>query len=646
MPSASKIILAALLLTLSCWADPFEQIQKLKLSNGLEVSWLPMPSSPTASIELYLEAGSSFENPSQKGLALLTWLSSFQRERGQDLLSELAGQDAQVTWEVTPGYSYLQAHLPSHRGTWFLNELAHIFSEVSYSAPSVERAKNFVQKALNKKRNILFLAQSAHQLWNGPDFFTTEFSYVKQNFPFNLNTSLHELSVEKFFKTYYSPDKTTLFIAGSFKKNALFNFIEETFEPIEHSPLEESIQRKPFTFREKPYQRSHVTSTDTELELGSKIFQFSPHEELVTQIYFQDLKTRWSEKLSAELGKTTQVKTTFNLTPEGMGLATVQLPLPPKDYSRLKERYEKLYQEETTGSGLTDGDVLKSLARAKSSMFSSNGYSESALKLLRDYTFFQKRHKTTSSPLEILNQIDIFTFREALKKTRLPKNQYRITQEPPMFFSWEKILLLFLITFGTTWLTKMLWLKPFQSTQIRYVRRIHYSHPLSVLFFLTYVSLLLVMGYLLLQVENVFRHWSLMQSTYLLSDYFRSCLWLSLGMLFTRTFLCAFPRKIYVTENEIILKSLSYYSVKIPFSVIQEIALCRPWHLWTNKLWKARLRIFHLSPWKKGVLLKLSTGDSFYFGFQDPQLVFNELKDMLVSQDDVQKDSPSIKIVY
>ena len=116
------------------------------------------------------------------------------------------------------------------------------------------------------------------------------------------------------------------------------------------------------------------------------------------------------------------------------------------------------------------------------------------------------------------------------------------------------------------------------------------------------------------------------QASYVTSQYASGALYL-LGL--STTLLCMaslVPRKVLVTETELVLKSLTYYSRRFHLSAIRGIGVMRPWEFFRRKLWKQRVRVLHWAIFRKGVLLELHHRNAYFLWFARPDEVALELE--------------------
>src|SRR5690606_19788360 len=98
-----------------------------------------------------------------------------------------------------------------------------------------------------------------------------------------------------------------------------------------------------------------------------------------------------------------------------------------------------------------------------------------------------------------------------------------------------------------------------------------------------------------------------------------------------------FPRKLYYMDDQLVIKSLSYYSRKIHKDDIKNVSEVAWWKLLFNpiKMTKAWNSFFYFNPrfWQKGILVELNSGKLYFFGSKDAAKACEELKGLLVDKD-------------
>jgi hypothetical protein len=88
-------------------------------------------------------------------------------------------------------------------------------------------------------------------------------------------------------------------------------------------------------------------------------------------------------------------------------------------------------------------------------------------------------------------------------------------------------------------------------------------------------------------------------------------------------------------DSNLIVKSISYYSKRIPFeqiSSVESISLFKSLFNFSY-LWKIKFRFFYFNPmfWQKGVLVQLKSGEAYFFSVTAPHKACEELKNLMNS---------------
>jgi hypothetical protein len=246
---------------------------------------------------------------------------------------------------------------------------------------------------------------------------------------------------------------------------------------------------------------------------------------------------------------------------------------------------------------------------------------------------FQTVYKTNETPYQIFEKLSPEKFRQQLRGLFHPRKEYLSLEEPPLYYRTESTLIYFFAVLLSIHLCRRRFLRAFEYTTIRYVRKIKYQPFVAALMTLGFVAVLWTASQLSALVAWLFIHSSVIQSTFLLSQYLQSAVGVFLLVSGALSYLSLIPRKIILTDRFLLIKSVSYASRRLDLLTIRDISVCRPHQLLTHRLWTRRTIMAHWTPWRKGILIRAEDGQAYYLGFRDPAKVAEEIRAVMKTRE-------------
>ena len=171
--------------------------------------------------------------------------------------------------------------------------------------------------------------------------------------------------------------------------------------------------------------------------------------------------------------------------------------------------------------------------------------------------------------------------------------------------------------------------KEFKNDHIRWVRKVKYP-PLKMLEGIALVC----SWYFFLHISYVLHRFifstNLVKSNLFLNHYFKDAFFISLFIIIVQLTISLFPRKLMVMDDQLVIKSISYYSKKIPLSQIENIetmkAINLPLYLskWMVKI-GFRFHFYEMIFWKEGLIINLKNGKSYFFSIESAKSAQKEL---------------------
>lgn len=636
------IVLFSALLTVTARGadtDPYAGITIQKLRNGMTVVLAPSPYARTIEMELRVLSGWSAEDPDTPGIAHLVEHAVFRDERlaADDsylqLIKEKAGGNANgvTSWNSTS----FTASLPSLKGIWALNEFSRMLMNRKFTDTQIEKCRREVLLEVGEPDNLLqqFLAQFHRLLPARPDFFETEFGIrgktMAEDQVRRRTLTLGAADAQEFYRRHYVPNNMVLFYAGPFRVKETLDFVKSTFEVF---PEQESFEASPDPDpkpRNRPYYRSRVATRDAWISYGAKFWNIEPEDEMALRLYFEFVSHRLMKKLRNEAAQTYTADVDLYVDEKRYGYAAVSFETPRDRYQESLRFLDELVREETQARALKNADIVKARELLASDTELIEKDSESMIRLAERLWQFRRAYGREDTPWQVFQKLDEDSIRERLKALLRPQHRYLSTIEPPLLFRGEWLgLVAFLLTLAV-WLGRKLLLRPFEHTSVRYVRKIKYR-PIFVLGYACFVVLILA-GYCRVVglADRALLHWPLFQSTYLLSEYVEGAIFLVGAVAAVLAFLALLPRKIIVTDKDLVLKSFTYFSRRFRLTSVRRVVVCRWHHIFTRGIWRTRLRWLHWSPLRKGIVLELDRRRAYYLGFSNADEVFEELQEIL-----------------
>ncbi len=622
--------------------DPYAPIKRYVLANGLTILLAPSGNAKTIEVELKMQVGWGAETRTNLGatrLAERAFLRDETRQGEQTFQHRVREAGGEARGATTATSTSFFTTVPSNRGIWVLNEYASLLTERTLSSESVERARAELLLELGEPHP--FLQTFLEGLWpsqaRGPDFFQTEF-HLKNAAHSDADTLRQDLKtvsldqVQVYARTYFRPSNAVLLVAGPFKQEATLSFIKDTFEGQVSglrivAPIQEVMPRA------EPYFRSKVADKDSKVSIGTKFWNITAEDEVVLKIYFEYLASRLTKKLRNLHGQAYGAEATVWVDDRRFGYAMVSFQTPRRHFSEDLDYVKGLLRTETM-----EGDFSNDSIHAAHDVFGRymeliQNDSETVARLASRLYAFQTVYKTTETPYQIFQKLTPEKFRQQLRGLFHPRKEYLSLEEPPLYFRTEASLIYLLAILLSVHLCRHRFLRDFEYTTIRYVRKIKYQPLVTTMLALGFIGILWTASQLSSLVAWLFIHSTLIQSTFLLSQYLQSAVGIFLLVSGALSYFSLIPRKIILTDRSLLIKSISYASRRIDLLTIRDITVCRPHQLLTHRLMTRKTILAHFTPWRRGVLIRVETGQAYYFGFTDAAKVAEEIRAVMKTRE-------------
>lgn len=644
LPSFFCLTAAAIAMTVQAGhEDPYSNISHQKLENGLVIVLAPSSSARTVEVELQVQTGWNEEDSSNRGVAHLMEHLAFRDSSlpyHQNYIQRIREAGGEVNTATTATYTSFFASVPSIRGIWVLNEFASLSLGRKFTEQDIEKAKSDALLELGESEDPLpaILRLVIPRLSKSPDFFSTEFGVVNpiKTEIEKIRRSTKNLTLEQiqaFYDRFYVPNNITLIVAGPFKKDATLSFIKETFERYPIVLPEEKLQNEPYYARPQPYHRSKVASRKSRITIGTKFWDITQEDEIVLKLYLDYLANRVTKQLRTETGETFNAESKVWVDERRFGFAFITFETTNQNFRKNLNYVKRLIWNETVGGNFSDNAIQQARNLYYQYLPQIEKDPATLVKLASRLYSFQRRYGGELTPHSVFMKLSNAEFREHLRGVFHPSQEYLYLEEPPLTFRGEALILYLLTALFSLLLGRRLFLKRFDYVSLRYVRKIRYQPVVVVVLLILFVDALWLVSQTMSIIDDLLLSSQIVQSTFILSEYLLSALMVFALVLAAISYFCLIPRKLIVTQHHIYIKSLSYASHKIEIRQLRDLFVCRPHNIFFNRLWNWKIILFHWTPWRKGILLRLKNGRGYYLSFTNAQKVAEELHEVLLNKE-------------
>ena len=613
--------------TTSFGEDPFEKIFVKEMPHQMKYFMASSPNAKLTTIEFKVKTGWQAEKKNEYGVAHLVEHLLFRDndfENDRSYLQVFKEKGGKVNAFVVGRSTVYKVTIDSKYSLWALKTMTQMLQNRVFNDTDLKKAKQSITIEIGEpspferffKVNIWDLIDKLSLKHKKANFFKNEFGVDLSQF--NYSKTLPKLNGEKlslfqaqtFYEDFYIPKNIKLFIAGNFNKKQFISFIETSWKNYKTKGKEKSLPNRPEPqFVDRPFY-SVKPSLYPSMRLGIKVAHLQFKEFVVLNSYFNFTANEIMKSVRNKKGETytAYFGTSFY---KNNGEVYVNMDSTPKAFGRNFKKIKQILLEKIQKEDFSENDFKKAQELLKHSFRSS--YEENAKNLLSNLylvDFYQKRYHFTGSPIKLIEEISLEEYNQILKKL-IQKKRYVIKKYPKyIFFHYESFFLNFLSLLLGLFVLKRVIKKPFNHFSVRFVKNINplpfKLYEISLLFLSSIIS-----GWLSLFLENYFFYNNkLLQSNLITADYLNS-------MVTTFFFICIFmfflnfsPKKIYLTDHFLYIKSISYRIKKIPLSEIEKFESISYWRVLFSlqKLWKIKHRFYiyrHFIFWKKVLLISL-----------------------------------------
>lgn len=396
---------------------------KGKLNNGLEYILYQDKSLPLVSVNIWYKVGSAFEKKGKTGLAHLFEHMMFQgsqnvpKEMHFRYIQEAGGTlNGSTSTDRTNYYEKLPSN-SLELALWLESD------RMGYLLPAITQEKLDNQKDVVKNERLERYDNQPYGLaW---ELLVT--NLYPENHPYSWSTigflkDIESYTIEdvrNFFKKYYSPDNSTIVIAGDFEEDEAVNFLKKYFESIPSYDTKEIIITQNYLLKDNieiehkdnvQLERIHLAwptdfifgNDDAALEVAADILSGSKNSRLYKKLVF-DMQISQDVITYQHSGKFGGHFMIISTARAGVSL----------------EQIKKVILDEINDI-ITNGVNQNELAKSKNGIKANFVYSMQNLDTVADYlnyyNFYLGKPNSFQFDLNRYNLVDDNSIRNALKK--------------------------------------------------------------------------------------------------------------------------------------------------------------------------------------------------------------------------------------
>lgn len=621
--------------------DPFDNIERLKFDNGLEVYLAPSDQAAVAEIRLEVKVGWEAETRSNYGISHLLEHVLFRDKNLTDemtylqLIKEAGGSaNGQTERRMT---SYFGS-IPSAKSSWLLEQFEKMILQPTFSDEYVQKEKGTVELERGRPSpfNIAFGFSPSDVFYlpylQPPSFWKTEFN-VDYETPYTLTQeqlSTRRLTLEQIrqhYTDYYYPSNMRLFIAGKFDRAKIMEILKSKWASL---PKREGKKLSPEPTPRpnlSAYVRRAVGDLSAYVRIGTKVWDASVRDQVILDSYVEYLAHRMMKEIRNTKGQTYSASGYTSFYPN-YGYAIVSFETPKENFHENLLLAKKHIHDEAELGGLRDDQVKEAISLYQAQYGLREKEAKSMMSLAEKMADIIEANKKFDSPYSELENTTPTVYNETLKKFFRPDHAYETTHEPPVLFAYDIYLFYFVVAFLTFRLLRRWILKPFAHDRIRWVRKVRLL-PLRLTEGIMLCLSILAVGHVYFLLQLAQAKFNFLNSHILLSYYGLAATFTIAALGIVQAAMAFLPGKLMIESDSMVIKSVSYYSVKIPLSEIQSVTTERAATLIFSlvRLWKLKHRFYFLSPWlwRKGLLIQLRNGRAYFFNVDQVERAKTEL---------------------
>ncbi len=622
--------------------DPYAAIERIQLKNGMTLFLAPSDETNVTSIRVEVAVGWEAETAANRGVSHLLEHVLFRDKELKDemsylqLIKESGGSANGTTQSRMTSYF---ASIPSKKGTWLLEQISKMLLNPEIADKYVDKEKATVELERGRPSPITLalgfnpMDYLRPKYLSAPDFWESEF-HVSFDEPYTLTQEqlstrrLTAQQVKDYYGDWYHPANMKLFVAGKYNRAEVMKIVESkwaVFPAREGKKLRAPKKPRP---REHSYIRQFVTDGTPYVYLGVKLAETTIRDFGVVASYANYISHRLMKELRNVKGQTYSANAT-TFTYERAGYSVIQFQT-PKEFLEENLGFVQTYlKTETEGPGLTEEQFKEAKDLYLNIYALRSRDAEAMMRYATDMSSTTEEFGEWHSPYQELAAVDRAEFNATLKKYYQPHRAYSVTYRPPVWFHYDYFIIYFFTAAFSFLGLRLLLTKKFLNDRVRWIRKIKYP-PMKLLELVT-----CAVGWYLIAHVYAISEWArtqfnILHSHVLISQYAYSIVNILIVLIIAQGLMSIIPRKLMVMNDQLVIKSMSYFSKHVPLSMVRSIEVLSAWKVYTSpRLWreiKWRFWFFSAWPWKQGLLLRLRSGETYFFEVASAAQVKAELE--------------------
>jgi predicted Zn-dependent peptidase len=623
--------------------NPFDGFETIYLDNGLKVWYRHMPGDPVVAISVALPFGADMDPPGKEQLAHFTEHMLFSDQPGlseEEIRREIEDLGGFYNASVTSDRSFYYVHIGRDHAGFGLEWLARILAPHAMDPQVVERQREPVALEVRARPRQLFDWLWAIYLYppalRTPGFWEREFGLetraARDYYPYASLYSITAEDLRQFYETYYVPSLMTLTVIGDIGRDEVMAVIDKTFAalPSRPQPQEDVSLLDPdrywqgilWAYRSNVYYANRY-----------KFYELTADEEVMLIFVAQLLGKRLNEALRFGERKATY----------GINVGIVKRG--PAAYLHVTGGIKE--EEFEFARGVVDGDLealrtgtlpTEEFEADKSAVINqlrvSNSSSEGLERWVRGYFFDPRVHEDYPDLVAEFERFTVDDVEAFVRGSLLRERQVLTIVRPHPITQGLFVVLVGALTWMAIHLTRQSLLRPIDMTRMRYVARFAVPRLFMLSSLLLFGIAVAVVGRLIFYGFQLLTDGLLIRLDSFVLQWAAYALMLAGMIALFVLALAAVPRKLLVFEDELRVKYLSYRSVPISASDIEEVSLRRFSEVWlSSRLWRCLpLAIGVFAP---AIYLRSRSGRSLYFRSRDTRELFDLLSVMGPGQADL-----------
>ena len=646
--------------------DPFEKIITGKLENGINYFVVSSHNSKLTTLEFHVKTGHDAERPKEYGLAHLVEHLVFRDNELADNMSYLQvfkDKGGRVNAHVTSRATKYKVTIPSQHSMWALKLLTKMLQDRKFTRSELKKARRSVMIEIGEpsplEKFLRFSPIGAFWelfFYKGPTFLKNEFKvdFDKYDRPYYAdrinNSSLSLDQAQEFYESFYIPKNIKLFVAGNFNQRYVISYVERKWKNYRKGVTGRELpQRDEPQLVDRPfYSIGH--STYPSMELGVKVANISLKDLFILSSYTEFIAEEIMKGVRNKKGETYTAHGGVNLY-KRHGSIYVRMDSTSESFARNFRNLKNLLLEKPQKEDVSKAEFEKAKLYLKHKFESS--YEEDAKSLLSNL-YVQERYARvyglTGSPIRLVNNLSFDEYSKVLKQYIMPKRYTIKKYQRHILFYYESFLIKLISFILFILLARKILKTSFDHFKIRFVKKIKIP-PLKICEIgIIVVSIFLSYGFCVIMDEYVFYNNRLFNSNLVTGAYLPWVIYIGVIVGIVVSLFSIFPRKIYLTDDFLYIKSMTYRMKKISALDIEKFESIKLWKVFfsLNLLFKINYRfyVYRSTIWKSVLLVHLKNGRLILFDCGLTSSIYKGLNDWLDASKDREEKRQETEVDY